>query len=161
TGDLNLLHAAIETRAGGDISLLGPGGNILVGSTANEPNANLKLNDLGIVTLNGGNINTFTDGSVLGNSSRIFTEQGGDILLWSSNGDVDAGRGAKTTTSLPPLTVNISPDDIQTIDLGGLVTGAGIATLQVSSLARPSEIFPIAPRGFVDAGDAGFRASGG
>ena len=63
----------------------------------------LKLNDLGIMTLAGGDIDTFTDQSVRVNSSRVFTEQGGDILMWSSNGDLDAGRGAKTTLSFPPI----------------------------------------------------------
>ncbi|WP_295849516.1 filamentous haemagglutinin family protein [Tardiphaga sp.] len=44
----------------------------------------------------------------------------------SSNGDVDAGRGARTTLSFPPLKVNFNQDDIQTVDLGGLVSGTGI-----------------------------------
>ena len=46
--------------------------------------------------------------------------------MWSSNGDVDAGRGTRTTLSFPPLKVNFNQDDIQTVDLGGLVSGTGI-----------------------------------
>jgi filamentous hemagglutinin family protein len=160
TGDLNLLHATIQTQLGGDIRLFGPGGNILVGSTGIEPNPNLKLNNLGILTLAGGAIDTFTDESVLVNQSRIFTEQGGDILMWSSNGDLNAGRGAKTTTSLPPLAVNIDDNDFQTIDLGGLVSGAGIGVLEASDQATQSNAFLLAPRGTIDAGDAGIRSAG-
>jgi hypothetical protein len=43
TGNLNLQHGTIQTRLGGDISIFGPGGNILVGPLGLEPNANLKL----------------------------------------------------------------------------------------------------------------------
>jgi hypothetical protein len=159
TGDINLLHATVQTDQGGNISLLAPGGNILVGSLATEPNPNLKLNNLGILTLGGGAINTFTDGSVLVNSSRVFTEQGGDILMWSSNGDLDAGRGAKTTLSLPPLNVVYNGDAYQSIDLTGLVTGAGIGVLKSSDTAT-STLYLLAPRGTIDAGDAGLRSAG-
>jgi hypothetical protein len=160
TGDLNLLHATIQTDLGGNISLLGPGGNVLVGSLAVEPNTNLKLNNLGILTLAGGGINTFTDGNVLVNTSRIFTEQGGDISMWSSNADLDAGRGAKTTASQPPLQVVFDANDYQTIDPAGLVTGAGIGVLQTTSNSTASNLYLLAPRGIINFGSAGVRASG-
>jgi hypothetical protein len=160
TGDLNLLHGTIQTRLGGDISIFGPGGNILVGPLAPEPNPNLKLSDLGILTLGGGVINAFTDGSVQVNSSRVLTTQGGDIVIWSSNGDIDFGRGSKTTLSLPPLQVLFDNNDYQSIDLGGFVTGAGIGTLQASGLARRSTVYVLAPRGTIDFGVAGGRSSG-
>lgn len=160
TGDLDLLHATIQTRLGGDISVFGPGGTIRVGSLALEPNPLLKPNDLGILTLGRGDINTFTDASVLVNSSRVMTQQGGDILMWSSNGDLDAGRGAQTTLSFPPLAVVFNSDDYQSVDLGGLVSGAGIAVVQSSKLAAKSNAYLLAPRGTVDAGEAGIRVSG-
>lgn len=160
TGDLDLLHATIQTRLGGDISIFGPGGTIRVGSLALEPNPLLKPNDLGILTLGRGDINTFTDASVLVNSSRVMTQQGGDILMWSSNGDLDAGRGAQTTLSFPPLQVVFNSDDYQSVDLGGLVSGAGIAVVQSSKLAAKSNAYLLAPRGTVDAGEAGIRVSG-
>ncbi|WP_426407593.1 filamentous haemagglutinin family protein [Bradyrhizobium ganzhouense] len=160
TGDLDLLHATIQTRLGGNISIFGPGGTIRVGSLALEPNNLLKPNDLGILTLGVGDINTFTDGSVLVNSSRVMTQQGGDILMWSSNGDLDAGRGAKTTLSFPPLQVVFDSNDYQSVDLGGLVSGAGIAVIQSSKVAKKSSAYLLAPRGTVDAGDAGIRVSG-
>lgn len=160
TGDMNLLHATVQTQLGGDISMFGPGGNIIVGSLAAEPNSALKLRDIGILTLGGGAINTFTDESVLVNSSRVLTTQGGDILMWSSNGNLDAGRGSKTTLSAPALQVLYDQDDYQSIDLGGFVTGAGIGTLQASSAAAASQLYLLAPRGTIDFGTAGVRASG-
>ncbi|MES2194871.1 MAG: filamentous hemagglutinin family protein [Pseudomonadota bacterium] len=160
TGDLNLLHGTIQTQLGGEISLFGPGGNLIVGSLAVESNPNLKLRDLGILTLGGGAINSFTDGSVLVNSSRVLTTQGGDVLMWSSNRDLDAGRGSKTSLSAPALQVQFDQDDYQSIDLGGYVTGSGIGTLQASNVARKSNLYLLAPRGTIDAGTAGIRVSG-
>jgi hypothetical protein len=53
TGNLDLLHNTIKTKKGGDISILGSGGSMLVGS---EPDTSLKLSDLGPLTLAGGSI---------------------------------------------------------------------------------------------------------
>lgn len=161
TGNLNLLHATIQTQRGGDISLFGPGGSIVVGSLAPEPNSNLRLRDIGILSLGGGAINSFSDGSLLVNTSRILTVLGGDILAWSSNGDLNAGRGARTALSLPPLNVTFDSNNYETIDAAGLVSGSGIATLQSTSFATTSTTYLFAPRGVIDAGDAGIRSSGG
>jgi hypothetical protein len=155
-----MLHATIQTDYGGDVDIFGPGGSINAGSLATEPNSNLKLNNLGLITEGGGNINTFTDGSVLVNSSRVFTEQSGNILMWSSNGDLNAGEGARTTLSLNPLQIFIDNNDFQSINRGGLVTGAGIATLASSVDVPAGNITLLAPNGSIDAGDAGIRSTG-
>ena len=178
TGDLDLLHATIKTlqsgtlrvlksdgtpvdiTVGGSIMLLGPGGTVNVGTTAVEINKHLTNSAVGILTLNNGAISTFTDESVLVNQSRILTVQGGDILMWSSNRDLDAGRGAKTTVDFKPLSVDFAPNDLQTINLNGLVSGAGIGTIKSTPDAPAASAFLIAPRGIVNAGDAGLRSSG-
>ncbi|MCP4618176.1 MAG: filamentous hemagglutinin N-terminal domain-containing protein [Bradyrhizobium sp.] len=161
TGNLNILHATIQTQRGGNISLFGPGGSILVGSLASEPNDKiLKQRDLGILTLGGGAINTFTDASLIVNSSRVLTVLGGDILAWSSNADLNAGRGSRTALSLPPLTVNFDSNDYQTIDAAGLVSGSGIGVLKSTVFSSTSNVYLFAPRGVIDAGDAGIRSSG-
>jgi len=160
TGDLNLLHGTIQTKLGGDVSVFGPGGNIIVGSLATEPNTSLKLPDLGILTLGGGAINTFTDESVRVNASRVLTSQGGEILMWSSNGDLDAGRGSKTISSAPSVQVLFDQNDYQSIDLSGFVTGSGIQTLRASRVATAANIYLVAPRGVIDAGTAGIGGSG-
>ena len=145
---------------GGDILMFGPGGNINVGTTALEINAKLTNSSLGILTLDNGVIDVFTDGSVLVNQSRILTVQGGDVLMWSSNADLDAGRGAKTSVDFKPLSVTFDPRDLQTINLNGLVSGAGIGTIQSTPDAPVASAFLIAPRGTVNFGDAGVRSSG-
>jgi hypothetical protein len=178
TGNLDLLHATIKTLqsgtmrvrkadgtfvdmpVGGNVMVLGPGGTINVGTTAVEINEHLTNSAVGILTLNNGAISTFTDESVLVNQSRILTVQGGDIMMWSSNRDLDAGRGAKTTIDFRPLSVDFAPNDLQTINLNGLVSGAGIGTIKSTPDAPAASAFLIAPRGIVNAGDAGLRSSG-
>jgi hypothetical protein len=150
--------STIQSQQGGDISVFVPGGRILVGSSAASPATNPASE--GIITLEQGNIATFTDGDVLVAQSRIFTEQGGNILMWSSNGNLDAGRGAKTSVSFPPPVYACEPGWYCAIDVKGAVTGAGIATLQSLPDIPPGDTNLIAPRGTVDAGAAGIRVSG-
>ena len=158
TGTLDIRSSTIQTQQGGDISILGPGGELLVGSTGAPPNLDPNLS--GVLTLENGNINIFADQSVLLAQSRIFTEQGGNILIWSSNGDINAGEGAKTSFDLPPATFVCDFDAFCTPDVRGEVSGAGIGILQSIPGAPSGDADLIAPRGTIDAGAAGIRVSG-
>jgi hypothetical protein len=158
TGILDMRSSTIQTQQGGDISILGPGGELLVGSTGAPPD--LDPNLTGILTLEQGSINIFADQSVLLAQSRIFTEQGGDVLIWSSNGDINAGEGAKTSFDLPPAAFVCNFDDFCTPNVLGEVSGAGIGVLQTVPNAPTGNADLIAPRGTVDAGAAGIRVSG-
>ncbi|RDS81725.1 filamentous hemagglutinin N-terminal domain-containing protein [Dyella monticola] len=167
TGDLDIRSSTIQTQQGGNISILGPGGQALVGSvdapqviTNGQGNVIAGPNSMGILTLEQGSIDIFTDRSVLLAQSRIFTEQGGDMVIWSSNGDINAGQGAKTTDVLPAPTYICTPDAYCIVDARGEVSGAGIATLQTIPGAARGSVYLVAPRGTVDAGDAGIRVSG-
>jgi filamentous hemagglutinin family protein len=158
TGDLDIRGSTIQTQQGGNISILGPGGRILVGSADAAPAVNPASE--GILTLEKGNIDTFTDTDVLVAQSRIMTEQGGAILMWSSNGNLDAGAGAKTSVSAPPPKFDCDVDYRCTADIKGQVSGAGIATLQSLPGVPVGSANLIAPRGTVNAGAAGIRVSG-
>ena len=114
----------------------------------------------GIITFESGNINIFTDESILVAQSRIMTEQGGDLVVWSSNGDINAGKGAKTSVSNPPPVYACDEDWYCVVDARGIVTGAGIASLQTLVDSPLGDVDMIAPRGTVDAGAAGIRVSG-
>lgn len=166
TGDLDLRGSTIQTQSGGDVSILGPGGDVLLGSASAPPvivqGGELLAgpNTQGVLTLRQGNVSMFTDGSTLLAQSRIFTEQGGDVTIWSSNGDINAGKGAKTTTEIPPVTYLCTQDAWCYEDPSGQVSGAGIATLQTVPGAPEGSVYLMAPRGTVDAGDAGIRVSG-
>ncbi|MBK8092102.1 MAG: filamentous hemagglutinin family protein [Verrucomicrobiaceae bacterium] len=157
--DGNILTQArdIRTRSGGDISILAPGGSLqlastLIGETLAPP---------GIITEAGGNISVFAQDDVSIGIARIFTLRGGDITIWSSEGDIAAGSSAKTVQSAPPTRVLIDPQSASVAtDLAGLATGGGIGVLATVAGVRPGNVDLIAPVGAVDAGDAGIRATG-
>jgi filamentous hemagglutinin family protein len=167
TGDLDLRGTTIQSQQGGTISIFGPGGEALLGSTSAPPFATDAQGRLfagpgtqGLLSLEQGDIRIFTDRSLLLAQSRVFTEQGGDILVWSSNADINAGRGARTTAELPLPAYTCNLDFYCRVDNRGAVSGAGIATLQTIAGAEPGNIALIAPAGTVDLGDAGIRSSG-
>jgi hypothetical protein len=190
TGNLDLRLATIQTEWGGDIDIFGPGGRVIAGSTVrtdaqaarrtydggrlfagNDDGAQFlspypsSINAIpagyeGVLTLRGGAISTFTDGDFLLNQSRLFTEQGGPIIMWSSNADLNAGQGPKTSSNFPPVLVKVDQNGFVQTDQVGATTGAGIAALQATPDTPPSDVSLIAPRGTVDAGAAGVRVSG-
>ncbi|MFK2856610.1 filamentous haemagglutinin family protein [Dyella humi] len=167
TGDLDIRSSTIQTQQGGNISILGPGGQALIGSvdappviTNNQGQVVAGPNSMGVLTLEQGNVDIFTDRSLLLAQSRIFTEQGGNMVIWSSNGDINAGQGAKTVAVIPPPTYLCDLDAFCLLDAKGEVSGAGIATLQTIPGAPTGNVYLVAPRGTVDAGDAGIRVSG-
>jgi hypothetical protein len=158
TGSLDMRGSTIQTQQGGNISILGPGGRILVGSAGAAPSVNPASE--GILTLESGNIDIFADRDVLVAQSRIMTEQGGSIVMWSSNGNLDAGEGAKTSVSAPPPLYTCDVDFYCSADIKGQVSGAGIATLQSLPDSPRGNANLIAPRGTINAGAAGLRVSG-
>ncbi|MBN3789234.1 filamentous haemagglutinin family protein, partial [Burkholderia sp. Ac-20353] len=165
TGNLDMRSTTIQTQQGGNISILGPGGQALVGSTSAPPqivdgqgNVIAGPGTMGILTFEKGDVNIFTDQSLLLAQSRVFTEQGGDMTIWSSNGDINAGKGSKSSADTPAPQYVCDANHYCTVDARGEVTGAGIATLQSVPGVLPGTVNLIAPRGTVDAGDAGIRA---
>ena len=149
-GDISLLLSQVQTLAGGSLTMLAPGGDINAGA-ADAGIIDKAPADLGIVTARGGDINIAVDKDLLVNSTRVFALQG-DLLIWSSNGNIDAGKGAKTVTSIPDPITSIDPNTGNTIiEFPPAVAGSG---LQGENAAL------FAPRGAVNAGDAGIRTSG-
>lgn len=168
SGDISLLASRVLTEAGGDIRLMAPAGQLVVG-LANTPEALTKtqaagtgtgLTDtgaLGIVTMGAGNVMAVTRDDMVVNQSRILTVGGGDILLWSSAGDIDAGKGKKSAAVVPPP-LNLTTADGNVIRiLQGAANGSGIGALAPVGGAA-GDVDLIAPRGTVNAGDAGIRA---
>ncbi len=159
TGDLKMARSRIETQTGGDINILGPGGSIAVGANqADKITPNLE----GILTLQGGSIRSYTDGSVELYQSRIFTEQGGNVEMFSANGDLNAGKGPKSSAAYPPLQLTCDVDGYCRVSPAGLVTGAGVGALLSIPGQDPSKsnVVLTAPHGTVDAGAAGIRVAG-
>ncbi|EIP99047.1 filamentous hemagglutinin family N-terminal domain protein, partial [Opitutaceae bacterium TAV1] len=155
-GDITMFGASgIRTLFGGGIQVLAPAGQILIGVEGQVPPATA-----GVVTQGAGDIQLYSRGSILLGLSRIMTTFGGDILAWSAEGDINAGRGAKTTVIYtPPKRVY---DNYGNVTLSPTVpsSGAGIATLNPIPEVPPGDIDLIAPLGTIDAGEAGIRVSG-
>jgi hypothetical protein len=157
-GDIDVTAREIVTEGGGNISLLAPKGQVTVGLNSSEGN---DVTNLGIVTQDGGNISIFASGDVNVGTSRIFTLLGGNEIIWSSNGNIDAGASSKTVQSAPPTRVLVDSQsaNVQT-DLAGLATGGGIGVLASVANVPAGNVDLIAATGAVNAGEAGIRATG-
>ncbi|MFN5487655.1 MAG: filamentous hemagglutinin family protein [Bradyrhizobium sp.] len=144
----------VHTDFGGDIQFLTPGGGVTIGTEGLVPGA-----DAGLITQGAGNIQIYSQNSVLMGLSRIMTTFGGNIVIWSAEGDINAGRGAKTTVIYTPP--KRAYDNYGNITISPVVpsSGAGIATLQPIPEVPRGTVDLIAPLGTVDAGEAGIRAS--
>jgi len=145
--------AGVRTLFGGDIQMLTSGGRTVIGVEGLVPPASS-----GIVTQGQGDISMYSKGSILLGLSRIMTTMGGDILAWSAEGDINAGRGSKTTiVYTPPKRIY---DNYGNVTLSPNVpsSGSGIASRSSIPGILGGDIDLIAPLGTIDAGEAGIRA---
>jgi hypothetical protein len=162
-GDLSVFQLGrIRTEAGGDVDILAPGGGVSLGIESQTPNLSGDADTArpGLLTLRQGDVNIFTDQSVIVAQSRVFTELGGNILMFSDNGDLNAGKGKQTTISTAPAQFTVGPYGQVTKSPVTPQTGAGIATLIGVPGVKPGDVDLFAPHGTIDAGDAGIRVSG-
>ena len=161
SGSLDLTFSQIYTLSGGNISILVPGGSIDVGLAFTPAGVLPKsAGALGIVAEGSGNIDIYSEGDVNVNASRIFTLGGGNILIWSDEGSIDAGNGSKSSLSAPPPTVQVASNGTVTIDYTGSLEGSGIRTIQTDPEVAAGDVDLDAPVGTVNAGDAGIGAAG-
>jgi filamentous hemagglutinin len=180
-GNLSLSYSQIKSFYDGGIDILVPGGGINGGVVVVGPEIsktasrlwqdsafnNIKTvfpvktaDQLGIVAMRRGDINIMLDQDFIVNQSRVFA-MGGDMLIWSSFGDINAGRGAKTAVLAPPPRLVFDPaTGASTLEFTGAATGSGIATLITEPGQEPGNMWLFAPGGVVDTGDAGVRVSG-
>lgn len=162
-GDVRTPLSTVQTREGGSIRVLAPGGIVDAGLTATEGvggTGNFKSdNQLGFIVFREGDINAFVHDDFNVNSTRVFAQQGGDILIWSSTGDIDAGRGAKSaaTIDVPAPSFDAFGNFLDKPPLQ--VVGSGIRNFAPSDI-EPGTLYLFAPRGIIDAGDAGIGSAG-
>ncbi len=157
-GDIALFKSKITTNNGGSIDLLAPGGLINVGVAGGA------ADDVGVITEKGGAIRATANNGFEVNQSKVITQFGSDITVWSTTGTIDAGRGSKTATSIPERVVLTDVDGNTTIEVKGVAAGSGIRA-QSYDPDGPSgpqlapvqgKVALIAP--IVDAGEAGIEA---
>lgn len=168
SGDILMYQSQIRTSRDGNITMFAPGGLINAGVASN---GNLQ-HDIGIVTEKGGNINVYAEGDFMVNQSKVITQFGGDIIAWSNQGDLNAGRGSKSAVSVPERVVSINAFGDVTVEVKGVASGSGIraqtydpdgpaaADGSKGLLPAPAEgtVGLFAPRGVLDAGEAGIQA---
>lgn len=157
-GDIKLFFSTIQTVDGGNIQMLAPGGLINVGLPTAFTGSK-SADQLGIVAQQQGDISIFVYGDLLVNRSRVSTLDGGDILVWSSYGNIDAGRGAKSALSAPLPIVSFDSQGNLVVTFPPTVSGSGIRAQSGTGKGKKGDPILIAPNGFVDAGEAGIEGN--
>jgi len=153
-GNIAMPTSQVRTSQNSGITLLAPTGGVNAGEVV--PGAVVKKpSELGVVTVAGGDILAVVRDNFEVNQSRVFTLARGDILMWASDGNVDAGRGAKTVSGAPAPVLRLDANGNLVLDTSGSFSGSGIATLDENSA-----VGLFAPRGEVNAGEAGISAAG-
>ncbi|WKA31936.1 filamentous haemagglutinin family protein [Bradyrhizobium roseum] len=89
-----------------------------------------------------------------------MTFAGGDETIWSTLGDIDAGRGAKTTRVVSAPEIQTDGDTVTKVLEKADISGSGIGTIVGFAGVEEGDVNLIAPQGTVNAGDAGVRVSG-
>ena len=160
SGDINLYFSEIYTKQAGNIGLFAPGGGIVVGLAASLSTFGLSkpADELGIVTESTGSVTAVAYNSIEVNTSRIIAGDGGNILLWSTDGDIDAGRGSKSAVSAPPPSFSITPSGVAAFTYPPAFTGSGIQALASSPGTTQGDVDLFAPHGVVNASEAGIVA---
>ena len=166
-GDILIYSNKVATNNAGNIDLLAPGGSIVVGiGGVAFKNQISKKGAIGVITEKNGAIRAIANNNILVNQSKLITQFGSDIALYSDQGNVDAGAGSKSATSIPERIVSTDKDGNTIIDIRGVATGSGIRAQSYDPdgpnkpLTEPAKgkVFLGAPRGYVNAGEAGIEA---
>ena len=155
-GDLIMTNSQIRADGGGNVDILVPGGLVQLASLSVS---NTDPNSSGVLSQDGGSVNVLTYGDYIVNQSRTMTADDGDIMIWSSFGNIDAGKGRKSSLSIPPVIFPVDINGIVRVLRSGLPNGAGIATLNRVDGTPGGDVDLYAFNGIVNAGDAGIRAS--
>ena len=158
-GSIKSFLSQITTLNGGGINLLVPGGLVNAGVTATS-SLTKEADQLGIVVQRTGDLNAFLRQDFLVNQSRVFALDGGDILVWSSEGNIDAGRGARSALSIPPATTTFDTQGNAMVMFPPIISGSGIRAAVSTPGNSPGNVYLFAPTGVVNAGEAGIETAG-
>jgi hypothetical protein len=172
TGDLNMTTSSLQTISGKDAINIFANGDVNVGVTtiASADSATVVGDkETGIFTAGGGEINLIAGKDVNVNESRVMTFLGGDIVVLSDEGDINAGRGSKAkVTAAEPQVVEVKDDNgavlERTVIFSPPAVGSGLRTLAYDPdgtgpkvTPEPGDMYVVAWDGVVDAGEAGIE----
>jgi filamentous hemagglutinin family protein len=160
SGSISLYFSQIYTEQGGSISLLAPGGGVNAGLALVPASYGVTKtpDQLGLVAEGSGDVNSFSYGDFQVNQSRVFAADGGNILVWSTEGDIDAGRGSKTSLSASAPNIGYDVNGFPSITYFAPTSGSGIQALADTPGATLGNVALFAPHGVVDANEAGIVA---
>lgn len=161
-GYITMTSSQINSLASGsDVRILARGsldvGKSSLGSSSQQGS--------GISTAGGGSINIYTGKDVNVNESRIMSYLGGDISVWVDQGDLNAGRGLRTSISpSPPRKVYDPATKTFITKFSPPALGSGIRAVTFDPNTTTGGPLPIpeagninvyVPNGKIDAGEAG------
>jgi filamentous hemagglutinin family protein len=160
-GDVEMPSSTIASFAGGNVSVTSLGGSMDLGSQyLVQFEAEIMLDNvgLGIYTSGGGNVNVNALGTINIDSSRIATFNGGNIIIESSQGDVDAGSGGNVSIPVNVFSpgANIRNQPFEYVFANGIVAQTLVNASQVAGSATvPGDITVKTPRGNIIANQGG------
>lgn len=153
TGDISMFFSKIHTTDGGDINLLAPNGGVNAGLAVNSNGAK-DASQLGVVAIAKGAISSIVRDDFQVNTTRVITLGGGDIMIGSTEGNIDAGRGAKTALAAPAPIIKFDSKGNMIVELPPAVSGSGIrANVAADGTQGDALLFALA--GIIDASEAG------
>ena len=152
-GDISLFFSKIHTIDGGDINLVTPGGGVNAGlavSSVGERDAE----NVGVVVKGQGNISAIVRDNFAVNLTRVMTLDGGNIDIGSTEGNIDAGRGAQSALSAPPPKKSFDTNGNLIVTFPPVLAGSGIRTISQPGNTA-GDVLLYALNGIIDAGEAG------
>lgn len=119
-GNLEMFSTTISSLNGGNITVVADG-SVSVGSrTFNVPGSTAR----GIFTVDPSDVTVIARGNIDVNGSRIAAYDGGDVLVRSLEGDIDAGSGASGAATVEKIYVD--PVTRQVLSYAPTIPGSGI-----------------------------------
>ena len=159
---LEMPSSTIAALGGGNVNILSTGGSMDLGSqylVQFEAQIMSRNNlGLGIYTSGGGDVNVTAQGNINIDSSRIATFNGGNILIESLIGDVNAGSGGNVAIPVnvfSPLATSLA-QPFEYVYANGIVAQTLVNAAAVPGSATvPGNITVIADRGSIYASQGG------
>jgi filamentous hemagglutinin family protein len=162
-GYISMASSQINSLASKSDIFMMSRGSIDVGKSSLDSSSSQQ--PTGISTASGGKINIYAGEDVNVNESRIMSYLGGDISIWVDQGNLNAGRGSRTSISpSPPRKSYDSASKSFVTTFTPPAVGSGIRAVTFDPNTAPGGPLPIpeagniniyVPNGKIDAGEAG------